>query len=304
MSRKLTEVERNNALKVFNDATNKQLELLSAMRVKPAQFNRLMLNCLTRHPDLARCSKASLYEAVYRCIEMRMVPDDKHGCIVPLNKKGTLTAEFWPMVDGILGLVRKSIPNIAIRSDSVHEGDDWQDQRGTRPQLVHNIDQTVDRTDANLVCVYSTAHFPGNEIPEFVVLYRPELMKFKKNNRGPWTSHPLEMFKVRALKRLLKRLPINPDLLADLAEYDEDQPEEEDQQPGHIIEGSVVEAPEVVEPPKPAPRQTKKKRTSRKETPPPKAEEEDDDFDLAEDEPDPLESEEAADIPFDDMEVF
>ena len=222
MGTKVTVTERNSAITIFQDAADKQSDLLRVMGIPQEAFARLCINALMRNPDLAKCRKESLYSSVYRAIEMGMIPDGKQGAIVPLRRKGTLVAEFWPMIDGMLAKVRANIPGIAVQAHNVFDGDEWDDVRGSNPNLVHRPAPDVVRDESTLIASYATAHMPGNPMPEIVVMYKSELDQFRKNNAGPWSGHPLEMYRIRPLKRLIKRLPISGGLAVEMASLNED----------------------------------------------------------------------------------
>ena len=238
MSTKITATERNNAISTLTDAAGKQAELLKVMGIPQEAFARLCINALMRNPDLAKCRKDSLYQSVYRAIEMGMIPDGKQGAIVPLRRKGSLTAEFWPMIDGLLTKVRQNIPGISIQAHNVFRGDEWDDTRGSSPMLVHRPDPDAEQNESTLIASYATAHMPNNSMPEIVVMYRSELEGFKKKNAGPWAGHPLEMYRIRPLKRLVKRLPISGGLAVEMASLDDDL-DPIDYDTGEIIEQEV-----------------------------------------------------------------
>ena len=218
----ITVAQKTAAIATIKDAVSRRLELLKGMGISEQVFNQILLNTLVKTPNLALCTKNSLYEAIYNACEVGLVPDGKHAAIVALNIKGDLTANFWPMVDGRLLLVRRNLPSVSIQAHNVHESDQYEDLRGSAPNFFHKVMSGDNRTEATLVASYATAHFMDNSIPEIVIMYMEELRPFKKSNKGPWSTHPLEMYKVRALNRLIKRLPISAGLSATLASFDDE----------------------------------------------------------------------------------
>ena len=218
----ITPAQKKEAVATIKDAVHRRLETLKAIGISEQVFNQILLNTLIKTPDLARCTKHSLYEAIYTAIEVGLVPDGKHAAIVALTIKGALTANFWPMVDGRLLLVRRALPSVSIQAHNIHESDQYEDIRGSAPNFFHKVVSGDNRTEATLVASYATAHFADNAIPEIVVMYMEELRPFKKSNKGPWLTHPLEMYKVRALNRLIKRLPISAGLSATLSSFDDE----------------------------------------------------------------------------------
>ena len=205
------------ALKAFHDAAIKQESLLKTLQIDVDVFQRILANALIKSPAIAKCTRDSLYTAVYDCANYGIMPDGKHGVIVPIKRKGVVVAEFWPMVDGLLCKVRENIPGIAINAQIVYEDDEWSDERGTSPCLIHRPHPKASRGDKDIVCMYATAFMPGNAVPEYEVMYLDQLLEMKKNNKGPWSTNFQEMAKVRPMKRVIKRLPITGKLMAQLA---------------------------------------------------------------------------------------
>ena len=206
----ITRAQKQEAVTALTAATAKQGPLLKAMRISEDAFSRVLINALMKQPQLALCTRDSLFQAVFTACDIGLMPDGRHGAIVPIKKGNVLTADFWPMVGGLLTCVRRELKSVAIQAHNVFQGDEFIDERGTSPRLFHRPSADADRlSEAGLVCSYATVHFAGNAVAEFEVMYRQELQKFKKDNRGPWSTHPLEMYRVRPLKRVLKRLPIS-----------------------------------------------------------------------------------------------
>ena len=219
----ITRAQKQEAVTALTAATAKQGPLLKAMRISEDAFSRVLINALMKQPQLALCTRDSLFQAVFTACDIGLMPDGRHGAIVPVKKNNVLTADFWPMVGGLLTCVRRELKSVAIQAHNVFEGDEFIDERGTSPRLFHRPSADADRlSEAGLVCSYATVHFAGNAVAEFEVMYRQELQKFKKNNRGPWSTHPLEMYRVRPLKRVLKRLPISAGLMSKLNRGDDD----------------------------------------------------------------------------------
>ena len=214
------EIQTTKALvtKTVNEDAAKSIAL---MRTSVGAYEMTILNALSRDPLLAKCTPGSLRLAIRQCAQFGFLPDGKAAAIVPIrnNKQNTIEAHFWLMIQGILTKIRESVPNIAIQAHAVHkradEGDVFEDLRGTKYELVHKPDPTIPRNWDTLYAVYATAHFAGNEVPEIEVLYREEIELFRRLSRaqnGPWAKWPVQMARVRPLKRLGGRLPISAQL--------------------------------------------------------------------------------------------
>ena len=273
----------------------KQAAALRARKIDPNFFEQVLLNALVANPQLAECSKVSLYKACADAVDFGVLPDGRHGAIVPVRNKGKQEAQFWPMLAGLLSKVRKELPDISINSwpvfiDPNGEGDEFEDHRGTQPRLVHKPNPHVLRSDDNLYAVYAVVFHAGNPVPEFEVMYRPEIDAFRKSNRGPWTTHFVRMAQARPLKRLMNRLPLTGSALQ-MIHSDPDR----DTEDGVIIEAAeevldpvAVEReplplpepePEPEPAPKPAPRQQRKPKPAPAPEPEPPAHEEEPEYD-------------------------
>ena len=222
----------------LKQAVAKQATALRARKIDPDFFEQVLLNALVANPDLAKCSKMSLYKACADAVDFGCLPDGKHGAIVPLAGK----AEFWPMLAGLLSKVRKELPNISINAwpvfiDVDGNGDEFEDMRGTSPQIVHKPDPHVVKSDDNLFAVYAVVFHPGNDVPEFEVLYRDEIDQFRKKNKGPWTTHFVRMAVARPLKRMMNRLPLTGTTL----QMVNSDPDRDHDDTGQTIQGSYAE---------------------------------------------------------------
>lgn len=255
------------AIKTINTSLKRSAALLPALGLNDDVFKRLMLNCFAKNPKLAECNEASLVFAVDQALQWGVIPDGYHAAIVPYKGKATLIV----MVGGYLQKVRKALPGISIQAHTVYNEDEFEDVRGSKPDLVHRPDPDADRAPANIKAVYAIAFHPGNPMPEYEVLYRNEIDRFKalspagNNPKGPWATHYGEMGEVRALKRLCKRLPIGPEF-SDM--FDDTEALSEEPEPVEAAKDitPVEEAPEPAEKPKQT--RTRKKAAPKQEPEP------------------------------------
>ena len=239
----------------ISEASMNAEDMLKGMGIPREVFERVATNALISNPLLAKCDAMSVYQACLLAAQNGLLPDGRSCALVPLKIKGKLKAHMWPMIGGLLTKVRENLPNISIHADAVFEADEWEDIRGTSPNLAHKPARDGKTVD-NLIAVYATAFHENNPVPEFEVLYREEIEVFRKmsrSERGPWLTHYIEMAEVRVLKRLLKRLPVNPTLhalIANEAEDGEEEYEYEDDDGDDVIEGTATAAPAAETAPK------------------------------------------------------
>ena len=268
MTKALATIEKVRSM--VTEASVKSEDMLRGLGIDRAVFERIAINAIVSNPDLGKCTPMSMFRACLKCAQSGLMPDGQHAALVPLkNKAGQLEATMWPMISGMLNKVRENLPNISITARSAYAADEFEEIAGTSPSIVHKPNPKADRGPENLFAVYAVVFHPGNSVPEFEVMYRPEIDDFKKRSRstrGPWATNFAEMAEVRPLKRLLKRLPLSPNVMAIINAGNDDDFEEglvvdEPREPeptraaDEPIEGEVVE-PDRPEQPNPVDEET------------------------------------------------
>ena len=135
------------------------------------------------------------------------MPDGKECAIVPYNKKATLIL----MIEGRLKLAQQATKGLVVRSMAVYEGDEWDYAEGLYAHLDHVPNAGASNAEQDLIYVYATARMPGAPDPQYDVMSRATVDRYRafsaSPTRGPWVTHFEEMAKNAVLKRLLKRLP-------------------------------------------------------------------------------------------------
>ena len=189
--------------------------LLEKMGMSPAEYLRIALNALTTRPNLVNCTEQSLEIAVLKCLEAGLLPDGEQAAIVPFknSQTGEQDAQLIPMIAGRRSLVRRATPAIRLRSAVVYRDDHFVHQEGLEPVLEHRPKPDADKSPGNIIAAYSIAVWPGNQTPEFEVMYRSDLDRARSFSRGasksssPWNTSYSEMARKSVDGRLFKRLP-------------------------------------------------------------------------------------------------
>ena len=175
----------------------------------PELFSRVMLNALVMNPQIGDCDVRSLDRAMLQCIELGLMPDGRQAAIVPFKGNATLI----PMIEGRIEMARRATPGLALRVRVVYASDDWEYSEGLTPVLKHTP-QDGSRSEGDLVAAYAIAIMPRSTAPEFEVMSRADIDRYRAfsaaKSRGPWASHFAEMAKKTVLGQLLKRLPKVP----------------------------------------------------------------------------------------------
>jgi len=206
------------------DYLNKNKQKIQAAMPSGANFDRfarVAVNAISTTPQLQRCSIQSLFLSIVQALSIGIEPNGptQEGYLVPF--KGH--ASFMPSYRGLISLARRSGLIRSIYADVIHENDEYNIERGTKPSIFHKVDLTKDR--GKIVAYYAVmVDKDGNT--DFEVMTPDEIEsirnKSKAKDSGPWQTDYEEMAKKTVIKRLLKRAPMSVEnnLLAKAVEAD------------------------------------------------------------------------------------
>ena len=270
----MTTTKRENQLAVRGTVEKRVQDskpLLERMGITPEAYERVVLNALIRNPNLADCDRTSLDIAVADCIQAGLLPDGKQCAIVPFKPRNanSAVATVIPMIEGRLMLARRATPGLSLRVRVVYQEDEWDYSEGLHVTLKHKPNPLADKRDENVIVAYAVAHLPYSTQPEFEVMDRPTIDRYRRFSRSDniWQTHFVEMAKKAVLGQLLKRLPKAvgaPDTPAEIPESwvtdldftdPYDQEPQVDTQTGEVLETVANEVNVIVEAPKQQPRQ-------------------------------------------------
>ena len=177
----------------------------------PERMTRLALTQLRMVPKLMECTQESLVGAIMQSAALGLEADGTLGqaYLIPYRDECKLVLGYR----GFINLAYRSGYVKMIDADTVHDGDMFDYERGMNAFLRHKPDEKVDRNWENMTHAYAYAKTTqGGEL--FVVIPRSgtnsvESVKKKSAARkqSPWITHPLEMSKKTAIRRLFKLLP-------------------------------------------------------------------------------------------------
>ena len=186
----------------------KALESIMPAHMNAKRLCRLAMTCISRNPELLKCTPSSFFLAVATCAELGLEPGVlQHVAIVPYGK----VAQVIPMYQGLIHLGRQTGELKQIYSVLVREGDIFEYCMGLNPDLTHT---PVADSSVPWRHVYSVAKLVDN-IVQFEVMDRAQVMKIKAqaaSQKGPWLTHEDEMVRKTPVKRLMKMLPKSPAL--------------------------------------------------------------------------------------------
>lgn len=171
----------------------------------------VMVACL-KNPDLLRCDRASLLQAVTGACQLGLDPSGILGSayIIPYGTQATLV----PGYRGLIDLARRSGQILSIEAHVVRDGDSFDYELGLEPVLKHRPNLDTDKPGA-LRFVYAVAKLKDGG-RQCEVMSRAQVEEIRQKSRagrkGPWVDHYDEMARKTVVRRLVKWLPISTEL--------------------------------------------------------------------------------------------
>jgi recombination protein RecT len=204
-------VKVGNNLAGFADYLNTKKASIAAVcarHMDPDRICRIVLNCVTRTPQLRNCTTVSIFRSVMQAAELGLEPGSAlgEGYLVPYKD----VCQFQPGYRGLVTLARRSGEIANIWTEVVYEGDQFTPTYGLHPDLVH-IPAFLTQDPAKVTFAYACARFRTGET-QFAVMPRIEIDRIRNraaSKGGPWSTDYAEMAKKTAVKRLCKMLPMS-----------------------------------------------------------------------------------------------
>lgn len=168
---------------------------------------------ITKNPQIAKCSQASILGAVMQAAQLGFKPVDALGQCYFVPYGGAV--QFQIGYKGFIDLARRSGQLKSIHAFCVYKGDTFEYELGLEPVLKHKPKEDVDHTEANLTHVYAVSHYKDGGY-NFVVLTKKEVEKLRMRSpmqkgspSGAWKSDYDKMAMAKAIKQLSKYMPLS-----------------------------------------------------------------------------------------------
>lgn len=212
-------------------AGTKREEIAAALpaHVPFARFERNLANAVMRDPKLLRVDPRVVFREVCKIAALGLVLDPQLGeAYLIVDRHNDVQARVG--YRGLMKLAHQSGKVSAIYAHDVCEFDRCKISLGTEKSITHEPDFTKPRGPA--VAYYSVVRFKDG-VTDFEPMSIAEIdairgrsdayRAFKKGliKSTPWETDYGEMAKKTTLRRLLKRVPMSPDLERALAMEDE-----------------------------------------------------------------------------------
>ncbi len=206
-----------------------ELKMALPDHVPAERFQRATQTAVLSDPELLRCDRASLFQAVMKSAECGLMPNGQDAALVRF--KGQV--QFIPMFGGLLKLMRNSGEVVELLVDVVCNNDTFSYRLGDDANIEH-VPELGER--GVVVAAYAILKTKGGGTYR-AVMSRGEIEKIRNRSSGyryaeskgkkntPWHTDFEEMAKKTVLRRLAKICPLSTDdidraLTADNETYD------------------------------------------------------------------------------------
>lgn len=170
---------------------------------------------------LRECTPESIYLGLLACAVTGLEPGALKGeaYLVPFrdNKRGVTEATFMPGYRGIVKQAKRSREVVAIWSNVVFEGDEFEVDLGSGNKIVHR--PRLDKRGDDVIAAYAIARMSSGA-DQIELMDRKDLDAVRKasGNKSPaWDAWPDQMYRKAPVRRLGKYLPMGPDYFVAMA---------------------------------------------------------------------------------------
>ena len=180
------------------------------------KFEASLMAAVLAKPDLMDTDPASLFRAARDAAELGLSLNPTLGEADILkvwnNKISGYESQFRPRYGGLMKLARQSGDVKKIEAHVVHKNDEFQEERGLNPILIHRPARDNPGPPTHVYCVWVLAD--GEK--QFEVMTGEQVMAIKarsssktKDGRivGPWVTDEEEMWRKTVVRRASKYMP-------------------------------------------------------------------------------------------------
>jgi recombination protein RecT len=170
--------------------------------ISPDKFMATCYNLLLINPDIAKCDKITVLNAVNRSAQMGLSPDPIRGEAYFIPRKNACTFQI-----GYKGLIKMAIASGAIKMIqcfAVHENEHLIMRAGEKPDYI------ISRGDRGELEGFLCLAKLNETDWDFEYMTVAEINRIRDNFKatdGVWAKNYNEMAKKTVIKRLLKRIP-------------------------------------------------------------------------------------------------
>jgi len=212
-----------NSIQTWLQKCTPALNAVSTRYVTADKLLRLVYSAAKRNPVILQSTRQSLLRSLMECSMLGLEPNTPlEQCALTAfrnNKTGEVECQLMVMFKGLMDLARRSGEVALFEPSVVYEGDEFYEERGTVPKLVHKPTATV-KTDDKITHAYSAVKLTNGEW-SFKVLTRAEIDKFRAKSKQKdgsfWRDHYPSMCIKTAIRQHCKTLPRSTELVRAMA---------------------------------------------------------------------------------------
>jgi recombination protein RecT len=187
----------------------RQFKSVLPAHIPSQKFMRTIVGAVQNNPSILKCNRSSIYAACQKAAQDGLILDGREAAIVQF--KGS--AQYMPMVAGLLKKLRNSGQISTITAQTVHEKDKFAYNPANDDVPDHQPDWFGER--GPMIGVYAVAKMKdGGSVVELMNMEQIAKVRgvSRASGRGPWSEWPEEMAKKSVLRRIAKYLPSSADL--------------------------------------------------------------------------------------------
>ena len=178
------------------------------------RFIRTTLTAVQMNPDLLDADRRSLLAGCMKAAQDGLLVDGREAALVIFKTKNGPSAQYMPMLGGILKKLRNSGELSSIAAHVVYEADLFEYELGDNEMIKHKPHLGPNR--GRMVACYAIAKTKDGSIWR-EVMSAAEIDAVRNVSRakdyGPWSGpFASEMWRKTVLRRLAKRLPSSADV--------------------------------------------------------------------------------------------
>lgn len=206
------------------------LATVAAKGVDVEKFVRYVGLAMAREPKIALCTRLSVIQAVTTAVQLGLRPDGVMGSayLIPFREDGQLVCQFMAGYRGLIDLARRSGEVVNIEARVVYKGEKFKVAYGTDPYIQHEPN-LGEQKDEDIVAFYAIGFIQGRggaeDVPQFEVMTKAQVDKIRHKCKAPsspgWVGHYPEMGRKTAVRRVVKYLPLSPEVEEHIRVLDE-----------------------------------------------------------------------------------
>lgn len=188
--------------------------------ISAEKLEAILARAVIDNPDLMKCAPASLFTSMMTAAELGLSPSGHHNGAYFATYAGQckLGLGYGAMID----LATRDGRLRSFKTAAVWKSDVFAVYEGTDNRIEHRPDYATRQGDP--VMFYAVAFFADGGC-EFEVMTRGQVDKIRQGSRNkdapPWKYQFDEMAKKTVLRRLMKRLPLQPRVAEAVEQADE-----------------------------------------------------------------------------------